>query len=121
MQYENLNIDALKSSIALLFGDQAPALVQKTYTALASGMERAEKAGFQRGYDAGYEQAEGEHDVIAMANDGTLAEIENQMAAAEMFDADQFAMNGEYNSDNVQDSGDEQPEYHEWSVDPIVS
>lgn len=113
MQYENLNIDVLKTTLGLLFGDKAFELAQRTYTAIAAGMENARSQGWQDGHKAGYEQAMSDSDVIDMRDDGTLAAIEHQMdteaeaiADAYVFAADTYSLNGEYDASNVQDSGD---------------
>lgn len=93
MQYEDINIDALKATLDLLFGPDATQMVQKTYTAFAAAMEKAETGSFGEGFEAGYAQAESDQDVINMDAAGMLEEL--------AYDAEREFYEG--------DSGDEQP------------
>lgn len=102
MQYEDLNIDALKATLDLLFGEQVTEMAQKTYVAFDAAMAKASRDEYQKGFQAGYEQAQSDFEVIEMANDGTLTEIEHQQMVEEM--SEQLAYDAEhalYNGDST--------------------
>lgn len=98
MQYEEINTDALKATLDLLFGEQVTEMAQKTYVAFDAAMAKASRDEYQKGFQAGYEQAQSDYEVIEMSNDGTLHEIEHQLDAEAMA-ADEHAINGEWQPD----------------------
>lgn len=83
MQYETINIDALKAAMNLMFGVEATEAVQKTYTAFTSAMEKAHSTGYAKGHKDGYEDATSDHEVIAMGNASNLNAIEQRAYDAE--------------------------------------
>jgi hypothetical protein len=126
---QTLNSKALNDALVLMFGQQVTAIVGKLYYTIDRAMkdgyelgvldgvkaveETADKA-FDEGFDQGYDQ--GEADGLYEADESYIQGVADARARPQLADDNvaqiisllaKNAINGEYDADLVQDSGDE--------------